>query len=241
MWDLVPWPGIEPRLPALSTQSLNHWNTREVPEHYQFYLPKISSIKYPQPHSHQLCSICFSFPIAHDKYFPTYSSMYIMFTLCLFLTERSTLEDRDLCLFCFLKSTWHILGAEKPFTDWSSLTTISLLNDHTSLLAGPPLTTPGPSSVRPPVQSLLKMQSLIVCRLCYSHTHAQAADTPTASHRSQDEVQSPLWPSPPLCSSPSSFSLAPGQLWRGRDKQGPCLQGASLLGGETPSTKPIKQ
>ena len=31
MWDLVPWPGIEPRPPALGAQSLSHWTTREVP------------------------------------------------------------------------------------------------------------------------------------------------------------------------------------------------------------------
>ena len=30
-WDLVPWPGIEPRLSALTAQSLCHWTTREVP------------------------------------------------------------------------------------------------------------------------------------------------------------------------------------------------------------------
>ena len=28
--DLVPWPGIKPRPPALEAQNLNHWNTREV-------------------------------------------------------------------------------------------------------------------------------------------------------------------------------------------------------------------
>ena len=28
---LVPWPGIEPRLPTVEAQSLNHWTTREVP------------------------------------------------------------------------------------------------------------------------------------------------------------------------------------------------------------------
>ena len=32
MWDLVPWPGIEPRLPTLGMRSLSHWTTREVPE-----------------------------------------------------------------------------------------------------------------------------------------------------------------------------------------------------------------
>ena len=31
MWDLVPWPGIEPGPLALGTWSLNHWTTREVP------------------------------------------------------------------------------------------------------------------------------------------------------------------------------------------------------------------
>ena len=30
MWDLVPWPGIEPRPPALEVWSLSHWTTREV-------------------------------------------------------------------------------------------------------------------------------------------------------------------------------------------------------------------
>ena len=30
MSDLVPWPGVEPRAPALSACSLSHWTTREV-------------------------------------------------------------------------------------------------------------------------------------------------------------------------------------------------------------------
>ena len=30
MWDLVPWPGMKPWHPALRTQSLSHWTTREV-------------------------------------------------------------------------------------------------------------------------------------------------------------------------------------------------------------------
>ena len=32
MWDLGPWPGMELRPPAFSTQSLSHQATREVPE-----------------------------------------------------------------------------------------------------------------------------------------------------------------------------------------------------------------
>ena len=31
MWDLVPWPGIEPGPPALGAWNLSHWTTREVP------------------------------------------------------------------------------------------------------------------------------------------------------------------------------------------------------------------
>ena len=30
MWDLVPWPGMEPRSPALGAWSLSHWTAREV-------------------------------------------------------------------------------------------------------------------------------------------------------------------------------------------------------------------
>ena len=36
MRDLVPWPGIEPRLSALGPWSLNRWTTREVPKIYVF-------------------------------------------------------------------------------------------------------------------------------------------------------------------------------------------------------------
>ena len=31
MWDLVAWPEMEPRPPALGAQTLSHWTTREVP------------------------------------------------------------------------------------------------------------------------------------------------------------------------------------------------------------------
>ena len=34
MWDLGPWPGIEPRHPALGVQSLSHWTTREATVQY---------------------------------------------------------------------------------------------------------------------------------------------------------------------------------------------------------------
>ena len=31
MWDLVPWPGIEPKPPTMGAKSLSHSTTREVP------------------------------------------------------------------------------------------------------------------------------------------------------------------------------------------------------------------
>ena len=31
LWDLVPWPGMEPGPPALGVWSPSHWTTREVP------------------------------------------------------------------------------------------------------------------------------------------------------------------------------------------------------------------
>ena len=36
MWDLVPWPGIEPRPLALRVQSLTHWTTSKVPAIFIF-------------------------------------------------------------------------------------------------------------------------------------------------------------------------------------------------------------
>ena len=32
LWDLAPWPGMEPRAPVLGAQSLSHWTTKEVLE-----------------------------------------------------------------------------------------------------------------------------------------------------------------------------------------------------------------
>ena len=35
MWNLVPWPGIDPQTPALGAWNLTHWTTREVPGVFQ--------------------------------------------------------------------------------------------------------------------------------------------------------------------------------------------------------------
>ena len=42
MWDLVPWPGIEPRTPALGAQRLRHWTIREAPP-YTFFIQLVIS------------------------------------------------------------------------------------------------------------------------------------------------------------------------------------------------------
>ena len=46
MWDLVPWPGIEPGSPALGAWSISHWTTREVPYPYflRLHLPDSATI-----------------------------------------------------------------------------------------------------------------------------------------------------------------------------------------------------
>ena len=37
IWDLVPWPGIEPRTPALGALSLSPWTTMEILEPIGFF------------------------------------------------------------------------------------------------------------------------------------------------------------------------------------------------------------
>ena len=56
MWDLVPWPGITPRPPALGAQNLCHWITRQVPLLW-FLLPTGSSWKdnWQKVHEAQFC------------------------------------------------------------------------------------------------------------------------------------------------------------------------------------------
>ena len=31
IWDLAPWPGVEPQIPSLGMRSLSHWTIREIP------------------------------------------------------------------------------------------------------------------------------------------------------------------------------------------------------------------
>ena len=41
MWDLIPWPGIEPWPPTLGVGRLSHWTTREVPSYFILYFESI--------------------------------------------------------------------------------------------------------------------------------------------------------------------------------------------------------
>ena len=48
LWGLAPWPGIEPRSPALGAWSLSQWTTREVLGHFLFTLYLLSCFS-PKP------------------------------------------------------------------------------------------------------------------------------------------------------------------------------------------------
>ena len=68
-WDLVPWPEIKPRPPALGVQSLSHWTTREVPNVYNSWL----DIGYSFAVSKEMSLFCLDSPslfcrVWHSKY-----------------------------------------------------------------------------------------------------------------------------------------------------------------------------
>ena len=54
IWDLVPWPGIEPGPPALRVQNLSHWTIREVPDEWQSHSVVAASL---QPHGLELSKL----------------------------------------------------------------------------------------------------------------------------------------------------------------------------------------
>ena len=54
IWDLVPWPGIEPGPPALRMKNLSHWTTREVPDEWQSHSVVSASL---QPHGLELSKL----------------------------------------------------------------------------------------------------------------------------------------------------------------------------------------
>ena len=69
MWDLVPWPGIEPRPPAWAAWSLNHWTSREVPRP-GFKWPSEQTIRtIPDTHGSP-SSVQFSWSVMSDSLQP---------------------------------------------------------------------------------------------------------------------------------------------------------------------------
>ena len=41
MWDLVPWPGINPVPPVVEAWNLSHWTAREVPDKFDLVSYKL--------------------------------------------------------------------------------------------------------------------------------------------------------------------------------------------------------
>ena len=58
VWDLAPWPGIEPGSPALGAQSLSHWTTRAVLKEEMLLRGHYQILQGLIPHSGELWSIC---------------------------------------------------------------------------------------------------------------------------------------------------------------------------------------
>ena len=69
MCDLLPWPGIEPWLPALGAQNLSHQTSREVPT-WDLCTNKISSLFIISSVSLSGCSVQFSHSVVSDSLRP---------------------------------------------------------------------------------------------------------------------------------------------------------------------------
>ena len=43
-WISEPWPGIEPELPVVEAQNLNHWTTKQAPILWTFNLTGLKNL-----------------------------------------------------------------------------------------------------------------------------------------------------------------------------------------------------
>lgn len=97
--------------------SLSPNPSTSIIEHRHFYLLRISAISYLHSQSHSLWSIYFSLSFAHNaSRHPSFLTYYV-YCLSPHSLKRQLYEDRVLCLFGSLKSTWHIVGIQKIFMD----------------------------------------------------------------------------------------------------------------------------
>ena len=75
---LVPWPGMEPTLPAVKAWSLNHWTTRDVPQ--LIFLTSCLTTVHCLPYSSRKCTMSFSqlCTFAYD-YLPGHPSAWLLY------------------------------------------------------------------------------------------------------------------------------------------------------------------
>ena len=75
MWDLVPWPWMEPGPPAMGVQNFSHRTTREVPDFF-FFLPSTPLLGFTWKYIFtEVCSLPFSLPSS----FPSHDSGSLQF------------------------------------------------------------------------------------------------------------------------------------------------------------------
>ena len=124
--DLVPWSGIKPRPPALGTQSLSHWITREVPSfillHVDTQFPSISFLKqmpFPSwailaPLSKIIWVYIWGFNIICFEMISVHTNTY----MCVFLPPLHPIQVVSHCLQS-LPSSWDALklGTSLDFLD----------------------------------------------------------------------------------------------------------------------------
>ena len=101
MWNLVPWPGIKPRPPAVEVQSLSHWTTREGPEQYFV-----------------LCCCCWLFSSLSITFFLFHYNFFLHWARCQFPNTRVHIGAWGLC--CLVKTSHHVYSwctVTRPLTD----------------------------------------------------------------------------------------------------------------------------
>ena len=79
MWDLVPWPGIKPGLPALGLRSLSHWITWEVLEG-KYWIGQKVCLDFPI----RCCGNAITFTIILYCYY--YSIIFTIILYCYYYT-----------------------------------------------------------------------------------------------------------------------------------------------------------